>query len=73
MNAAPFSFVNTFTNANWKFNNLALDSDKFFRHNVNRVHKGHFILKTKNADYVRESGLVQNEACYELVNLVEEG
>ena len=72
-NSAPFEFINCFSNSNWKFINLALDFDKFVRNNVNKVHKGHFILKTKNSSHVRESGLIPNEACYELVNLVEEG
>jgi hypothetical protein len=72
-NSAPFEFVNCFSNSNWKFINLAIDFDKFVRNNVNKVHKGHFILKTKNSSHVKESGLIPNEACYELVNLVEEG
>ncbi len=40
---------------------------------MGRVHKGHFILKTKNSDNVVSHGLVKNQACYELVSLVEEG
>lgn len=63
-NSAPFEFVNCFSNSNWKFTNLAYDFDKFVRNNVNKVHKGHFILKTKNSSHVRESGLIPNEACY---------
>ncbi len=69
-NSAPFEFVNCFSNSNWKFVNLSLDFDKFVRGHVNRVHKGHFILKTKNSNAVKDSGLIPNEACYELVNLV---
>jgi len=73
LNSAPFDFVNCFSNSNWKFINLTYDFDKFVRGNAYRVHKGHFILKTKNSNFVSESGLIPNEACYELVNLVEEG
>jgi len=72
-NAAPFDFINCFSNANWKFVNLNLDFDKFLKTNVNIVHKGHFILKTKNSNHVKDSGLIPNEACYELINLVEVG
>lgn len=59
-NAAPFEFVNTFSNANWKFINFASDFEKFLRNNVNIAHKGHMILKTKNSSNVRESGLIPN-------------
>jgi hypothetical protein len=71
-NSDPFDFVHYFSNDTWKYTNLAVDSDKFLRQNVNNVHKGHFILKTKNSSFVRDSGLVQNECSYELINLVEE-
>lgn len=50
---------------------MSLDPERFLRNNVGRVHKGHFILKTKNSDAVKSHGLVQNQACYELVTLVE--
>lgn len=32
---------------------------------------GRFILKSKNAEFVRDSGLIPNQACYELVKLVQ--
>lgn len=73
LNSATFEFVNCFSNSNWKFINFAYDFDKFVKGNAYKVHKGHFILKTKNSSFVSESGLIPNEACYELVNLVEEG
>jgi len=71
--AAPFEFVGFFTNNIWKFFNLNVDHKTFLNKNVGIVHKAHFILKSKNSSHVRDSGLIQNEACYELVNLVEEG
>ena len=71
-NSAPFDFVYSFTSSNWKFVNLNIDFNSFLRNNVNKVHKAHFILKSKNSNHVRDSGLIPNEACYELVNLVEE-
>lgn len=70
-NSDPFAFVEAFTTPNWKYTNLSLDMDKFLRMNVNKVHKAHFVLKTKNSSHVKDSGLLQNQACYELVNLVE--
>lgn len=72
-NSASFEFINCFTNSNWKFVNLGIDCNTFLRTNVNKVHKAHFILKSKNSNHVKDSGLIPNEACYELVNLVEEG
>lgn len=51
-NSSSFEFVHCFSNSNWKFTNLALDSDHFLKSNVNLVHKGHFILKTKNSNFV---------------------
>ena len=72
-NSAPFEFVNSFSNSNWKFVNLSIDYKTFLRTNVDKVHKAHFILKSKNSNHVKDSGLIPNEACYELVNLVEEG
>jgi hypothetical protein len=70
--SAPMEFINTFTNGNWKFVNLNVDGKKFLANNVDSVHKAHFILKSKNSNHVKDSGLIPNEACYELVNLVEE-
>jgi hypothetical protein len=71
-NSNPFEFINTFTSSNWKFVNLGIDCSTFLRTNVNKVHKAHFILKSKNSNHVKDSGLIPNEACYELVSLVEE-
>ena len=52
-NSAPFDFVNCFTNSNWKFVNLNSDYKSFLRNNVNKVHKAHFILKSKNSTHVK--------------------
>ena len=71
--SAPMEFINTFTNGNWKFVNLNVDGKKFLANNVGSVHKAHFILKSKDSSHVKASGLIPNEASYELVNLVEEG
>jgi hypothetical protein len=59
-NSAPFDFVNYFTSSNWKFVNLGIDCASFLRNNVNKVHKAHFILKSKNSSHVKESGLIPN-------------
>ena len=58
--SSTFEFVNCFTNSNWKFINLHQDSEKFLRSKVNKAHIGNFILKSKNASFVKESGLIQN-------------
>lgn len=63
-NSAAFEFVNYFSNSNWKFINLKIDGEKFLRNNVNKVHLGHFVLKTKTANQVSDAGLIPGEACY---------
>lgn len=52
---------------------MSNEGERFLRNNVGRVHKGHFILKSKNSENVKSQGLVKNQACYELISLVEEG
>ncbi len=52
---------------------MNVDGKKFLANNVGSVHKAHFILKSKDSSHVKASGLIPNEASYELVNLVEEG
>ncbi len=51
-NSHSFEFINTFSNANWKFYNLSVDPQIFFKRNQNKFHNGHIILKTKNSKLV---------------------
>lgn len=40
--------------------------------NVNRANYGNFVLKTKNASFVKDSGLIPDEAAYQILSIVEE-
>jgi hypothetical protein len=71
--AATFEFVNTFSNSNWKFYNLSKDWENFLRKNVNKANYGNFVLKTKNAGFVKDSGLIPDEAAYQILSIIEEG
>lgn len=67
----PFRFIEFFSNSNWKYYNLAYEGYGFFNFYTGKASLGTFILKTKDNEIVRQSGLVPNSAGYQMIELKE--
>lgn len=71
--ARPFSFLECFSNSNWKFYNIAKEGLEFLNTYTGKVEIGKFVLKTKNNSSVSDSGLIPNCAGYEIAQIKKAG
>ena len=66
--ARPFSFIEAFSNSNWKYFNLEKEGINFLNfYTADKFSFGKFILKTKDNGFVLDAGLNANSAGYELI------
>ena len=65
MGARPFTFIEAFSNANWKYFNLEKEGINFLNfYTAEKFSFGKFILKTKDNGFVLDAGLNPNSAGY---------